>query len=309
VTTFADLYGGPVPAALKPAALKQPTAPPKKAKPKRWFRGEWQDALFDMLESGPLTHLEFAVGVYLSRRADNETGECWPSIRTIAGKVHARVDSKGGSSSVTRAIAKLKKLGLLQVRQRLNISNFYTLTPLDSPAVDPGTPPLQRRTISVKRIPPLTESGNSFEGATKPTIELDGEMRSIAIDSKVDDWAVEGEFKQWITGNEKKGVRLHHPKEAWRGWCKKYKREIGRDFEGNPEWCPELLTVAIANGIPDEREAVRWFYKALKKRERMRKGKKREPVHNVVGWWRVASKGWHEDHDRQEARRARRDDD
>ena len=125
----------------------------------------------------------------------------------------------------------------------------------------------------------------------------------------MDDWAVEGQFKQWITGNEKKGVRLHHPKEAWRGFCKKYKREIGRDFEGNPEWCPELLTIAVGNDIPGEREAVRWFYKALKKRELMRKGKKREPVHNVVGWWRVASKGWHEDCDRQGARRARRDDD
>ena len=98
--------------------------------------------------------------------------------------------------------------------------------------------------------------------------------------------------------------RLHHPKEAWRGFCETYKREVGRDFEGNPMWCPELLPIALTNGIPDGREAQRWFYAAPKKRERGRKGRKRDPVHHVVSWWKTASQGWHEDRDRKESREA-----
>jgi Helix-turn-helix domain len=297
--SFASIYGG-----AEPSPAPSPKRPPRNdVRTKRWRRGEWQDALFDTLESGALTHLEFAVGMHLSRRANNETGECWPSIRTIAQKVRAKVDKRGGCSSISRAIAKLKRLGLLEVRQRLNSSSFYTLMSGDSPSVETGTPRLEGPTNSVKGIPPLTESENSFEGRADnhPPIVLDDEMRKIAVESEMDDWAVPDQFERWLVLN--KDTRLHHPKSAWAKFCEKYERQIGRDFEGYPEWSPELRDLALANGIPDEREAVRWFHNALKKRERGRKGKKREPIRHVVNWWKISSKGWHMDRRQQDRAR------
>lgn len=58
-----------------------------------------------------LPHRAVAVYTYLYVRA-NKNGECWPSVKTIAG------DIKLSPATVRRAIKDLKKAGLLETQQR-----------------------------------------------------------------------------------------------------------------------------------------------------------------------------------------------
>ena len=58
-----------------------------------------------------LPHRAVAVYTYLHDRA-NKNGECWPSVNTIAG------DIKLSPATVRRAIKDLKKVGLIETKQR-----------------------------------------------------------------------------------------------------------------------------------------------------------------------------------------------
>lgn len=58
-----------------------------------------------------LPHRAIAVYTYLSERA-NKNGECWPSVKTIAG------DIKLSPATVRRAIKDLRKVGLIETKQR-----------------------------------------------------------------------------------------------------------------------------------------------------------------------------------------------
>ena len=58
-----------------------------------------------------LPHRAVAVYTYLYDRA-NKNGECWPSVKTIAG------DIKLSPATVRRAIKDLKKAGLIETEQR-----------------------------------------------------------------------------------------------------------------------------------------------------------------------------------------------
>ena len=58
-----------------------------------------------------LPHRAVAVYTYLHDRA-NKNGECWPSVKTIAG------DIKLSPATVRRAIKDLKKVGLIETKQR-----------------------------------------------------------------------------------------------------------------------------------------------------------------------------------------------
>ena len=58
-----------------------------------------------------LPHRAVAVYTYLHDRA-NKNGECWPSVKTIAG------DIKLSPATVRRAIKDLKKAGLIETIQR-----------------------------------------------------------------------------------------------------------------------------------------------------------------------------------------------
>ena len=58
-----------------------------------------------------LPHRAVAVYTYLHYRA-NKDGECWPSVKTIAG------DIKLSPATVRRAIKDLKKAGLIKTEQR-----------------------------------------------------------------------------------------------------------------------------------------------------------------------------------------------
>lgn len=58
-----------------------------------------------------LPHRAVAVYTYLHDRA-NKNGECWPSVKTIAG------DIKLSPATVRRAIKDLRKAGLLTTAQR-----------------------------------------------------------------------------------------------------------------------------------------------------------------------------------------------
>lgn len=58
-----------------------------------------------------LPHRAVAVYTYLHDRA-NKNGECWPSVKTIAG------DIKLSPATVRRAISNLKKAGLIKTEQR-----------------------------------------------------------------------------------------------------------------------------------------------------------------------------------------------
>ncbi len=58
-----------------------------------------------------LPHRAVAVYTYLYDRA-NKNGECWPSVNTIAG------DIKLSPATVRRAIKDLKKVGLIETKQR-----------------------------------------------------------------------------------------------------------------------------------------------------------------------------------------------
>ena len=58
-----------------------------------------------------LPHRAVAVYTYLYVRA-NKNGECWPSVKTIAG------DIKLSPATVRRAVKDLRKAGLLTTAQR-----------------------------------------------------------------------------------------------------------------------------------------------------------------------------------------------
>ena len=58
-----------------------------------------------------LPHRAVAVYTYLYVRA-NKNGECWPSVKTIAG------DIKLSPATVRRAIKDLKKAGFVTTQQR-----------------------------------------------------------------------------------------------------------------------------------------------------------------------------------------------
>lgn len=58
-----------------------------------------------------LPHRAVAVYTYLYDRA-NKNGECWPSVKTIAG------DIKLSPATVRRAIKDLRKAGLIETQQR-----------------------------------------------------------------------------------------------------------------------------------------------------------------------------------------------
>lgn len=58
-----------------------------------------------------LPHRAVSVYIYLYERAD-KNGECWPSVKTIAG------DIKLSPATVRRAIKDLKKVGLIETKQR-----------------------------------------------------------------------------------------------------------------------------------------------------------------------------------------------
>lgn len=58
-----------------------------------------------------LPHRAVAVYTYLHDRAD-KNGECWPSVKTIAG------DIKLSPATVRRAVKDLRKAGLLTTAQR-----------------------------------------------------------------------------------------------------------------------------------------------------------------------------------------------
>ena len=58
-----------------------------------------------------LPHRAVAVYTYLYDRA-NKNGECWPSVKTIAG------DIKLSPATVRRAVKDLRKAGLLTTAQR-----------------------------------------------------------------------------------------------------------------------------------------------------------------------------------------------
>ena len=58
-----------------------------------------------------LPHRAVAVYTYPYDRA-NKNGECWPSVKTIAG------DIKLSPATVRRAIKDLKKAGLIETEQR-----------------------------------------------------------------------------------------------------------------------------------------------------------------------------------------------
>ncbi len=58
-----------------------------------------------------LPHRAVSVYIYLYDRA-NKKGECWPSVKTIAG------DIKLSPATVRRAIKDLKKIGLIKTEQR-----------------------------------------------------------------------------------------------------------------------------------------------------------------------------------------------
>lgn len=57
-----------------------------------------------------LPHRAVSVYIYLYDRAD-KNGECWPSVKTIAG------DIKLSPATVRRAIKDLRKAGLLETEQ------------------------------------------------------------------------------------------------------------------------------------------------------------------------------------------------
>lgn len=58
-----------------------------------------------------LPHRAVSVYTYLYDRA-NKKGECWPSVKTIAG------DIKLSPATVRRAIKDLKRVGMIKTQQR-----------------------------------------------------------------------------------------------------------------------------------------------------------------------------------------------
>lgn len=58
-----------------------------------------------------LPHRAVAVYTYLYERA-NKNGECWPSVKTIAGNI------KLSPATVRRAIKDLRKVGLIETKQQ-----------------------------------------------------------------------------------------------------------------------------------------------------------------------------------------------
>lgn len=130
------------------------------------------------LNASTLPHREWSVATVLARYADDDTGECWPSVRTIASS------SKMGERTVREAIGELERLGIIELVRRSQGRSSHRfrlrldlLSPSPNPAdaagleadqpgsgcrVEPGDS--RRVGIATRQMPP----GNPADGAPQP---------------------------------------------------------------------------------------------------------------------------------------------
>ena len=79
------------------------------------------------LYNSDLPHRAIAVWLYLKGRADNDTGECFPAVKTIAKdiKVSVRTVQRGINDLVAAGL--LRKVYRQREYNRGQTSNLYTL--------------------------------------------------------------------------------------------------------------------------------------------------------------------------------------
>jgi hypothetical protein len=151
--------------------------------PSYWRRIDWRDALLDARERREISLMAFAVGGALEGFADNRTGESRPSIATIARRVGGTIDKDNDCRTVRRALAELKRAGLValvvslawaavaRLRPELDEEGFDlaarsgdapSIEPaiIEEPSWSPPTRPVKQSKRPVRRGPHLLQTRN-----------------------------------------------------------------------------------------------------------------------------------------------------
>ncbi len=106
--------------------VDQPQSPPgghrmSELRQDRGHRPSWSKIPHDMI--GNISPTALAVAAALAMYADNDTGECWPSIQTVADRLEVHYNT------VSRAIAVLEAAGFLERTHRRRMDNQGAGTP------------------------------------------------------------------------------------------------------------------------------------------------------------------------------------
>ena len=145
-----------------------------------------------LIDSG-VNDAAFRVYAALRRYADDQ-GEAWPSIGTIAERLHR------SQRSVSRAIAELEKAGAINVQRRFNQSSLYTIL---------HTPPLQMVTEMTGGTGKVDGSGPDKSGDLIRAREPEPSSKASAKD---DTKAVfEALYSAWTGRAWTNGARLTNP--------------------------------------------------------------------------------------------------
>lgn len=75
-----------------------------------------------------VTKSDLMVYMALCKFRNNDSGVCWPSLKTIAK------DASVCEKTATRAVAKLEALGLIEAEHRRRVGNVYSLPITDRSA-------------------------------------------------------------------------------------------------------------------------------------------------------------------------------
>lgn len=121
----------------------------------------------------PLSDRAVRLYAYLARKADNETGQCWPSRPTMAKVLGCSVDT------LDRAVAELVSAGAVTKGERRDAkgeqtSNLYTVRRLD---------PQGGRTHAAGGVAAPTRGGSRTDAALSRPSELDQEPAAAAASS------------------------------------------------------------------------------------------------------------------------------
>jgi biotin operon repressor len=160
----------------------------------------------------------FKVWVYLWTRADRQTGETWPSGKTISAELEI------GRGHVSEDISRLESAGWLQIERAAGTLNKYRVTTPQQ--VDAETGIVGSGGVLETGIPPVLETGRGVSSkreehpnTTKNTTkEHKKESRdSLSLEKLVSCWnQIEGvEGCRKITANRRRAFRARTREAGW----------------------------------------------------------------------------------------------
>ena len=233
---------------LTTTKIAQPHVPPQEPAHGAGERSPLVAALDAIIDNPGLSWRAKLVACVLVRYADRD-GRCWPSERVIAGR--AGVTDR----TVRRALAELRREGLLRVEPRRGRSSVYCLTPLA--AAPRNDSPGSQEPRNVSPDPPEPESGVP-RNVSPPTPEPQSAHPGTSVHQKDPKRRIPSEGSQEKDPNE--GARADAPPDTPEGrlalrWLKRFPVSRHRSKRDIAEWTSRVLAAfdeALKAGMSEE---------------------------------------------------------